>query len=112
MNVVMEIVQSLLGNPVTWGVIGVIVLAIISIIVKKTKTTKDDAILAMIIRAFDLAEKFIPDDKGPAWLQKTDNALKTFKDQYIDRYGKKPPENLVNLAKDQWSILAHELKKK
>lgn len=112
MNAIKEIIIALLGNPITWGVIGTIVLAVVAMIVGKTKTRKDDAILAMVLRAFDLTEKWIPDGKGPKWLQKTDEALKQFKSEYIERYGSKPPESILELAKDQWAIIAHELKKK
>lgn len=111
MDVIKEIIVALAGNPVAWGVFAVIGLAAFAMIAKKTKTKLDDQILAMLVHAFDMAEKVIP-DASKGILGKTDAALKTFKDQYIDRYGKKPPDKLMAFAKDQWAILAHELKKK
>lgn len=106
-----EILVALAGNPVVIGIILTIIIVIVGIIVKRTKTQKDDAIYAMIVNAFNLAEKIIPDKTGPAWLQKTDQALKVFSEEYKKREGKEPTADLLTFAKDQWSLLANELKK-
>ena len=104
--------QTILGNEVITGVIVAILAFVVYGIVKWTKTKKDDAILAMIVNAFNRAESIIPDKTGPVWLQKTDAALKVFKEQYAKREGKEPTEGLVQFAQDQWALLANELKKK
>ena len=106
-----EYIKIALGNPIIMGVILVILVVIIGIIVKATKTQKDDAIYAMIVNAFNIAEKVIPDGTGPTWLKKTDTALKTFNDEFKKREGKAPTEDILQFAKDQWAILANELKK-
>lgn len=106
-----EIAISLLHSDVFWTVVFIAIVAVISFIVKKTKNTKDDAIWAMIVNAFNIAEKIIPDGAGPAWLQKTDNALKTFNEEYFKRFGSNPPDNIQQFAKDQWAKLALEIKK-
>lgn len=111
MDMVKEIVSSLLHSDVFWTVIFLAIVAIISMIIKKTKNTKDDQVWAMVVNAFNMAEKIIPDNSGPAWVQKIDNALKTFNADYYARFGSNPPDNLQQFAKDQWSKLALELKK-
>ncbi len=110
-----DIIVGLLGNPVTWGVLLAAVFVIISWVVYRTKTQKDDQIWHMVtgiaVNAFNIAEKFIPDGSGGT-LGKLDVALKTFTEEYRKRTGKAPNENVLDWAKDEWSILAHELKKK
>lgn len=106
-----DYLKAALQNPVIMGVILMILTVIAGIIVKKTKTQKDDAIYAMICNAFNIAEKIIPDKTGPAWMQKTDTALKTFIEEYKKREGKEPSEELLKFAKDQWSIIANEMKR-
>lgn len=107
----MEWVQVILGNEVITGVILTVIVVAAAIIVKRTKTQKDDAVFAMIVNAFNIAEKVIPDSTGPAWMQKTDKALKVFIEQYKKREGKEPSEGLIEFAKDQWALIANEIKK-
>jgi len=111
MGMFQEIFKTLIQSEVFWTVVFIVVVALISLIVKKTKTTKDDQIWAMVVNAFNIAEKLIPDGQGPAFLQKADNALKTFNEEYFKRFGANPPDDLQQFAKDQWSKLAFEIKK-
>ena len=112
---VKEIVVNLLSSPVIWGVIAIIVFVVVKIIVSKTKTTKDDEIfnkaMGMIVNAFNVAEKWIPDGSSGN-MGKVDVALKKFIEEYTKREGKAPTEDLINFAKDQWATLAFEAKKK
>ncbi len=108
---VREIVIGLVHSEVFWTVVFLVTVAAISLLIKKTKSTKDDQIWAMICNAFNIAEKAIPDGQGPAWLQKTDAALKQFSNDYFARFGSEPPTDLQQFAKDQWAKLALELKK-
>lgn len=108
----MEIVKLILGNEVITGVLLTVIVVIAAYFIKRSKTQKDDAIFAMVVNAFNLAEKVIPDATGPAWLQKSDAALKVFKEQYAKREGKDPSEGLIAFAQDQWAILANQLKKR
>jgi hypothetical protein len=107
----MEYVKIALGNPVIIGVVFACLFVLAYIIVKKTKTTKDDEIFAMICNAFNIAENIIPDGKGPAWLQKADQALKVFKEEYAKREGKEPTQEIIQFAKDEWAKIALEIKK-
>jgi len=107
-----EALIAALSNPVIIGIIAVILGVVISIIVKKTKTQKDDAVWAMIVNAFNIAEKLVPDNSGPVWLQKADQALKVFNAEYAKRVGKEPTADMLQFAKDQWALLANELKTK
>jgi len=106
-----EILTTLLHSEIFWTVIFLLVVSLISTLVKKTKTDKDDKVWAMICNSFNVAEKVIPDGVSPTWLKKIDVALKEFNDSYYKKYGSQPPESLINFAKDQWSVLATELKK-
>ena len=107
----METLNLILQNEVLTGVILTVIVVVAAIIVKRTKTQKDDAIFAMIVNAFNVAEQIIPDGlSGPAWMQKTDAALKVFKEQYAKRAGKEPTEDLIQFAQDQWALLANKLK--
>ena len=101
-----------LQSPAFLGMLLTLVTLVIGIIVKHTKTKKDDEIFAMVLHAFNIAEKIIPDKSGPAWLQKSDLALKTFFTEYEKRKGQTPKEAILNEAKDTFAILARELKKK
>jgi|GEM_PF-6899740 hypothetical protein len=107
----MDIVKLVLGNEVITGVIVAVIVFAAYAIIKATKTKRDDAVLAMIVNAFNRAESIIPDKTGPVWLQKTDAALKVFREQYAAREGKEPTNGLVQFAQDQWALLANELKK-
>lgn len=114
-NIIKEIVVNLLSSPIVWGVILTGLFVLIGYIIHKTKTKKDDtiwhAIQGMVINAFNIAEKAIPDtSKGT--FGKIDIALKTFTEEYRKRNGKAPDEGLVNFAKDEFAILAREAKKK
>jgi len=109
-----EIVVGLLSSPAVWGVILTTLFVFIGYIVHKTKTKKDDAIWhaiqGMLINAFNIAEKAIPDtSKGT--FGKIDVALKTFTEEYSKRNGKAPDEGLINFAKDEFAILANLAKK-
>ncbi len=111
MEFIQGVLMGLVQNPAVWGVIFTAIVILVGWVVKRTKTKKDDAILAMIIQAFDFAEKVVPDEKGPEWLKKTDAAMKVFNEEYRKREGKTPTAALIDLAKDRWSLLAHEAKK-
>ena len=111
MNMINEIVSTLLHSEIFWTSVFIMIVAGISWLVKKTKTDKDDKVWAMICNAFNVAEKVIPDNNKVAWANKIDVALKAFNEAYFKKYGSLPPENIVELAKDQWSIIATELKK-
>lgn len=106
-----DILIAAVGNPVIIGVLLAILIVVIGMIVKKTKTQKDDQIYGMICNAFNIAEKIIPDKTGPIWMQKTDAALKTFIEEYKKREGKDPTEGVIQYAKDEWAIIANEMKK-
>jgi hypothetical protein len=108
---VKEIVVGLLQNPATWVVIASILFALVAIIVKKTKTQKDDQIFAMICHAFNLAEKVPAIPGEPAWVAKVKEASKVFNDSYIAKYGSEPPDNITQFAQAQWSIIANQIKK-
>jgi len=108
------IVVNLLSDPIVWSVLFALVMYAVGLIVSKTKTTKDDAVLKVvkgfIYNAFNLAEKAIP-DAAAGQLGKVDVALKHFNEAYEGRFGSAAPENILDLAKAEWSILATELKK-
>lgn len=109
-----QIIINLLSDPVTWFCILSLVLAVFVFIAKKTKTTKDDAaakiITGFIHNAFNTAEKFIPDG-STGKLGKIDVALKEFNSKYEARFGEAPTEDLKEVAKAEWSILATQIKK-
>lgn len=109
-----EIIINLLSDPIVWAVIFAVVLMIVGLIVKKTKTTKDDevyaAVLGYIRTAFDIAEKAIPEG-STGKVKKIDIALKDFNDRYEARFGETAPDKLIEKAKAEWAILAAELKK-
>lgn len=109
-----EIFISLAGNPVVWSVIFSAFAFIAGIIVKKTKTTRDDEIYNTAMRfinaAFIVAEKAIP-DAGTGKLNKADLALKDFNSRYEQRFGLQAPANLKDIAKAEWAIMAAEIKK-
>lgn len=106
-----EVLETLLKSEVFWTVVFLVVVALISYIIKKTKTTKDDQIWAIVCNAFNVAEKAIPNTGMPTWVAKIDKALESFNTEYYNRYGTQPPESIQQFAKDQWSKLALELKK-
>ncbi len=111
----MEVVLTLLANPTIIGVLVACLFTLISYVVFKTKTKKDDEIWhkvqGMIFNAFNVAEKFIPDSSSNSKLTKVDKALKIFIKEYEKREGKAPDEDLIGYAKDEWAILATEIKK-
>lgn len=105
---------NLLSDPIVWALLFAVVLMIAGMIVKKTKTTKDDAVYEAVIRyintAFNIAEKAIPDGTVGK-LSKVDIALKDFNARYEARFGETAPDKLIDKAKAEWAILADELKK-
>ncbi len=108
-----DMMMELLNNPAVWAFVLMIGMAALGMLVKKTKTKKDDQIYAMILHAFNLAEKVtIPGSSDPdSWQAKTTKALDVFKSSYVDRYGTIPPDSVVEVAKDHWNIIANEVKK-
>lgn len=108
------ILINLAMDPIVWGVIGTVIIVAVGIIVKKTKTTKDDEIYAAALRfintAFNIAEKAIPDGTAGK-LSKIDIALKDFNARYESRFGEAAPAELIEKAKAEWAIMAAELKK-
>jgi len=110
-----EIAANLLSSPVVWGVLFTALIVLVSLIIHKTKAKKDDkiwhGILGMATHAFNLAEKIIP-DKSQGFIGKLDKALKIFNEEYQKRNGKAPDEDLIGFVKDEFAIMAHELKKK
>ena len=64
----------------------------------------------MVVNAFAMAEKAIPDDTQNKTLAKVDAFLKTFCASYQEAYNKPAPESLVTWAKYQASLLAAQAK--
>ena len=108
------ILINLLSDPIVWALLFAVVLIVVGIIVKKTKSTKDDEVYANVLRfintAFNVAEKAIPDGTTGK-LAKVDIALKDFCARYEARFGESAPVELIDKAKAEWAILAEELKK-
>ena len=109
-----EIFISLSGSPVVWSVTFSLLAFIAGVLVKKTKTTRDDEIYNTAMRfinaAFIVAEKAIP-DSGSGKLNKADIALKDFNARYEQRFGLQAPTNIKDIAKAEWAIMAAEIKK-
>lgn len=86
-------------------------MAIISYVVKKTKNKRDDLIWSWIVKAFQIAEKVPMMDDVPSWLAKSAKAIEVLNAEYFDKYGTKPPADLMEFAKQQWTFLSQSLKK-
>lgn len=110
-----ELVISMVMNPTIQALAVAGIMATVGYVIHKIRNAKAEekfhAIEGMIANAFNIAEKTIPDNTGPAWLQKADQALKVFNETYAKRYGKEPEEYIQQFAKDAWSKIALELKK-
>ena len=108
------ILVNLLSDPIVWALLFAVVLMAIGLIVKKTKSPKDDEVYAKILlyinTAFNVAEKAIP-DTTTGKLSKLDIALKDFCARYEARFGESAPAELIDKAKAEWAVLAEELKK-
>jgi hypothetical protein len=54
----------------------------------------------MVVRAFNYAEKAIPDDTPNKSLQKLDAFFRAFKKSWLEKYGKTPSEDDIVQARD------------
>jgi hypothetical protein len=107
-----ELILAMVVSEVFIGVVLVFIVAGISLIVKKTNTKKDDLVWSWIVKAFQLAEKLPAIEGTPSWVAKTSRAIQVLNEEYFAKYGSNPPENIVEFAKSQWTLLSQELKKK
>ena len=64
----------------------------------------------MVVNAFAMAEKAIPDNTDNKTLAKIDSFLKTFTASYQEAYNKPAPDSLLTWAKYQASLLAQQAK--
>jgi len=110
-----DILIKLAGNENLVAMLLIYLLVIITWYVKQTASKKDDAlwhtIHGMIAQAFNLAEKYIPDDIEKKSLKKLDIALKEFNKGYGERFKKEPGKKELAYAEDEFALLACELKK-
>jgi hypothetical protein len=105
---------TLLNNPAVWAILLGFVLVLVSFVVKKTKTKKDDLIFDIIkgavFHGFNIAEGAITDDTQHKSLAKIDTALKTFNDRVQDALGRNATKEEIEQAKALWAELAYEVK--
>lgn len=100
---------GLLLDPVTLGVL--LVIAVVGgLMFLQSRGERAKALALFALQAFLEAEKIIPDNSGPVWLQKTDKALKAFSRMYRDAFGYDIPTDAVAAAKRLWTIWSAEQK--
>lgn len=103
------IIAAFLLDPTTIGTVLAILAAIVALIVRR-RGERAKAIVHFALQAFLEAEKIIPDNRGPAWLQKTDKALKSFNSLYRSAFGYDVPESVTDAAKRLWTAWAAQQK--
>lgn len=112
----LNIITGLVGTPAVQAILFAVIIIVISFIVKKTKTKKDDAVWGIVrgamFNAFNIAEKLIPDNSDNAGMRKLDEALKVFNTRVVDSLGRNASKSELDQAKSLWSEMAFEIKKK
>lgn len=104
-----ELFMSFLLNPSVIGtVVCVIVVLVLSIV--KAQSERAKTIVHFALQAFLEAEKLIPDNTGPVWLQKTDKALKAFTSLYRGAFGYDMPAGVLDAVKKLWTAWAAQQK--
>lgn len=112
----LEIILNFLKTPQGLAVIIAIVVTFIKWLFENTGLGKYRTLWekygGIVVKAFDMTEKFIPDGTDNKALAKIDSFLKVFVESYTEAYSKTPPKKLLTWAKQQASMLAHEIKEK